>query len=230
MSTGFIVNEKNQLEETRKNDLPQQPAAIRMIAKIISYIFHPVFVPVYIVFFMVYLHPFLFAGVSDENKGLTMIRSILMYTFFPIVATLLLKALDFIPSIFLTTQKSRIIPLVMCGVWYFWVWFIWRNLPEYPPVAVKFTLAIWISVSLALLANIIMKISLHAISIGVMLAFIFLLAYSEPINYGVYITVALLITGLVCTSRFIVSDHLPKEVYGGLALGIVSMLIAWTLG
>jgi hypothetical protein len=75
-----------------------------------------------------------------------------------------------------------------------------------------------------------MKISLHAISAGVMLAFIFLLAFSEPISYGVYITVALLITGLVCTSRFIVSDHLPKEVYGGLMLGIISMLIAWTLG
>jgi hypothetical protein len=39
-----------------------------------------------------------------------------------------------------------------------------------------------------------------------------------------------LITGLVCTSRFIVSDHHPKEVYGGLAAGVFSMLIAYWLG
>ncbi len=229
MSTDFIINEKNELENGR-NDLPQQPLVVKMIARIISYIFHPVFVPVYIVLFMLYLHPFLFAGASEMDKTLTVIRAFLMYTFFPVVATLLLKALDFIPSIHLKTQKHRIIPLVMCGVWYFWIWFIWRNLPEYPRPAVQLTLAIWISVSLALLANIIMKISLHTISMGVMLAFIFLLAFSEPIHYGFYIAIALLITGAVCTSRFIDSDHSPKEIYGGLIVGMGSMMIAWTLG
>lgn len=230
MSTGFIVNEKNELEEIAQQDRPQQPATVRTIAKIISYIFHPVFVPVYVILFLLYVHPYLFAGTSDMNKGLTVVRAFLMYTFFPVVGTLLLKALDFIPSIHLKTQKDRIIPLVMCGVWYFWVYFTWRNLPEYSPQVVKLNLAIWISVSLALLANIVMKISLHTISMGVMLAFIFLLAFSEPLNYGLYIAVVLLITGLVCTARFIDSDHSSKEIYGGLLLGIGSMLIAWSVG
>lgn len=230
MPTGFIVNEKNELKEISKNDLPQQPTTVKFIAKIISYIFHPVFVPVYMILFMLYIHPYLFAGTSDMNKGLTVVRAFLMYTFFPVIGTLLLKALDFIPSIHLKTQKDRIIPLVMCGIWYFWVYYIWRNLPEYPPQVVKFNLAIWISVSLALMANIIMKISLHTISMGVMLAFIFLLAFSEPLNYGLYIAIALLITGVVCTARFIDSDHSPKEIYAGLALGIGSMLIGWTFG
>jgi hypothetical protein len=230
MSTGLIVDEKNQLQEIRSAGFPRQSATVRIAAKIISYIFHPVFVPVYIVIFIVYVHPYLFAGVSEWEKSLSVIRAILMYTFFPIVAVLLLKALDFIKSIFLTSQKDRIIPLVISGIWYFWIWYVWRNLPEYPHAAVQLTLAIWISVSLALMANIIMKISLHAISMGVLLAFVFLLAFSQQINFGIYISVALLIAGLVCTSRFIVSDHYPKEVYGGLALGIVSMLLAWGLG
>ncbi|NOT51341.1 MAG: hypothetical protein HOP10_08710 [Chitinophagaceae bacterium] len=236
MSTGFIINEKNRLEETSQHDLPQQPAAIRFIAKIISYIFHPVFVPVYITLFMLYLHPYLFVelpawsktGGLDKTKVLMM--SILMFSFFPVVTVLLLKALDFIRSIQLSAQKDRIIPLVACGIYYFWIWYTWRNQHNFPEVAVKLALSVWISVSLALLANIIMKISLHAISIGVMLAFIFLLAYSEPLNYGIYIAVALLIAGLVCTSRFIVSDHSSKEVYGGLALGIISMLVANIFG
>ena len=91
-------------------------------------------------------------------------------------------------------------------------------------------MAIWISASLGLMANIIMKVSLHAISMGVMLTFIFLLAFSQQLNFGIYISVAFLIAGLVCTSRFIVSDHEPKEVYGGLAVGVISMLIAGWVG
>ena len=80
------------------------------------------------------------------------------------------------------------------------------------------------------MANIIMKVSLHAISMGVALTFILLLALSQPLHFGVYISVALLATGIVCTSRFIVSDHTAKEVYGGLAVGLLSMLIAWFVG
>jgi len=230
MSAGLIIDEKNQLQEIRNTDFPRQPAAVRIIAKIISYIFHPVFVPLYIVWFMVYIHPWLFAGFSGLDKTRTMMMAALMFTFFPVVTVLLLKALKFINTFHLTTQKDRVIPLVACGVWYFWIWHVWRNLPEYPARAVQLSLAIWISASLGLMVNIIMKVSLHAISTGVMLAFILLLAFSQQLNFGIYISVALLITGLVCTSRFIVSDHFPKEVYGGLAIGAVSMLAAGWLG
>src|SRR5258706_11943387 len=168
MNTGFIVDERNQLKEIRDPGFPPQSAVVRIAAKIISYIFHPVFVPLYIVLFMVYVHPLLFAGFSDLDKTRTVMMAALMFTFFPIVTVLLLKALKFINTFHLSTQKDRIIPLVACGVWYFWIWYVWRNLPEYPKPAVQLALAIWISVSLALMANIIMKVSLHAISMGVM--------------------------------------------------------------
>lgn len=230
MSAGFIVDKENPLKVVRNNNFPPQPAMIRFIAKFISYIFHPVFVPLYIVIFMVYVHPWIFAGFSEVDKSRTVIMSALMYTFFPIVTVLLLKALKFIRTFQLTTQKDRIIPLVACGIWYFWIWYVWRNLPEYPASAIKLALAIWISASLGLMANIIMKVSLHAISMGVMLTFIFFLAFTQSLNFGIYLSVALFITGLVCSSRFISSDHKPKEIYGGLVVGVVSMLVAGWLG
>ncbi|HEY6063535.1 MAG TPA: hypothetical protein VIV35_07995 [Chitinophagaceae bacterium] len=236
MNTGFIVDEKNRLQEIRNADFPRQPVAIRLAAKIISYIFHPVFVPLYLVWFMVYIHPYLFAGLTPFDKQRIVIMAMVMYTLFPVVTVLLLKALKFIQTIQLTTQKDRIIPLVACGIWYFWICYIWWNSNKMddslfiPKIAVKLSLAIFLSSWLALMTNIIMKISLHAISMGVMLTFILLLAFSQPLNFGIYISVALVITGLVCTSRFIISDHFPKEVYAGLAVGAISMLIAGWLG
>jgi hypothetical protein len=221
-----MIDEQNRLQEIREPVFPKQPAIVRGVASFFSYLFHPVFVPVYVVVFMVYIHPYLFAGFQPIEKILTVVRAFVMYTFFPGVTVLLLKALKFIPSIKLETQKDRIIPLVACGVWYFWIWYVWRNFPDYPPLAVQFTLAIWISASLGLLANIIMKISLHAMAIGVMLTFMFLLAFAHGLNFGIYLSATLLISGVVCTSRFIVSDHTQREIYGGLAVGIASMLVA----
>ena len=221
-----MINEQNELQELREPVFPPQSAAIKLFAKIISYIFHPVFVPVYIVWFLVYVHPYLFVGFIGLEKTKVMIQAFVMFTFFPVITVLLLKALKFINTFHLSSQKDRIIPLVACGVWYFWIWYVWRNLPDYPKPPVQLALAIWISASLGLMANIIMKVSLHAISMGVMVAFILLLAFSQELNFGVYISIALLVTGLVCSARFIVSDHTPKEVYGGLVVGIVSMVIA----
>ncbi len=217
----------------RDNDFPDQPAAIKWIAKIISYIFHPVFVPVYIVLFMVYIHPYLFAGFAPWDKTRVVLMALLMFSFFPIITVLLLKALNFINSIYLKTQKDRIIPLVACGVWYFWITYIWWNSNKIegsfaiPKEGVRLALAVFISSWLALMANIKIKISLHAISMGVMLSFIFLLAFSQSLSFGIYISIAVLIAGLVCTSRFFVSDHSQKEVYAGLLLGVLAMGVAW---
>jgi hypothetical protein len=230
MSEGLAVDDQSQLKMVRKTQFPKQPAGIRWAAAVISYIFHPVFVPVYVVGFLVYVHPYLFAGFSGWNKSIVMIQAFVMFTFFPLVTVLLLKALKFINTIHIYTQRDRIIPLVACGVWYFWIWYVWHNLPDYPDQAVQFALAIFIASSICLLANIYMKISMHAISMGVMLTFLMLLALGQAISFGMYISMALLIAGLVCTARFIASDHTPKEVYAGLLVGIVSQLIAHWVG
>lgn len=160
----------------------------------------------------------------------------LMFTFFPIVTVLLLKALDFINSVYLRTQKDRIIPLVACGVWYFWITYIWWNSNKMddslsiPREAVQLAIAIFISSWLALMANIKIKISLHAISAGVALTLFILMALKQDLNFGIWLSVVVFITGLVCTCRFIVSDHTQQEVYGGLIAGTVSMLVANWVG
>src|SRR5258708_6903897 len=144
MSTRLVIDSDNQLHEFREAGYSQQPAFLRLAAKFISFIFHPVFIPVYVVVFLLYVHPYLFAGFSSWDKSLVLIQAFVMFTFFPLVTVLLLKALKFINTIYLLTQKDRIIPYVVCGIWYFWIWYVWHNLPGYPHEAVIFALAIFI--------------------------------------------------------------------------------------
>ena len=229
MSTRLVVDGHNELQEFRENDFPQQPYALKQVANVISYIFHPLFIPVYISWFLITIQPHLFASFTPTQKLLTILRFFVMYSFFPLVTVLLAKALGFLQSVHLKTQKERIIPYIACGIYYFWMWYVLRNQPQFSREVVILSMAIWIAASLGLLANIYMKVSMHAISMGVMVTFILLLALAQGSGYGPYISIAILITGLVCTARFIVSDHTPREIYGGLLLGILSQVIAhWT--
>src|SRR5688572_8192712 len=229
MSTRLVVDHDNQLKEAGELKFPRQPAAIRAAATFISYIFHPLFVPVYVAWFLVTIHPHLFDSFTPAKKIITIIRFAVFYTFFPLVTVLLAKALGFVDTIFLKTQKDRIIPYVACGVYYFFMWYVLRNQPEFSREVVIFSKAIWIVSWVGLIVNIYMKVSMHTMSVGVMVCFMMMLALAQGSGFGIYASIALLITGLVCTSRLIASDHTAKEVYIGLFIGVASQLVAhWT--
>lgn len=226
MTTRLAVDDQHELKEINISDTAPQSKTLRIIAKFISIIFHPLFIPVYVVWFLLYVQPYYYAGFSNWDKSKIFISAILMFTFFPLVTVGLLKALKFIDSIFLRTQKDRIIPYVACGIWYFWMWYVWHNLPDIPSVQVKFGFAVFFASSLGLLANISIKVSMHAMAAGVMLTFMLTLAFAGAFDSALYVAIAILIAGLSCTARLIASDHSTIEIYVGLFIGIISQLIS----
>ena len=206
------------------------PWILRFVAQLASYVFHPVFIPIYVVLFLLFEHPFHFLGYSLVQKSMVFLQAFAMYTFFPLVTVGLLRALGFISSFKLPDRKDRIIPLIACGIWYFWIWYVWRNMAGQSPVTVQLALGIWLAASLGLMLNIYMKVSLHALSAGVALCFMLMLSLQESLHYGIWLSIAILLTGLVCAARFAVSDHRAIEIYGGLFAGALCMLVAWVVG
>jgi len=221
-----MVNQSSELTEFRETGHQPQNPAIRLAAKAISYVFHPLFVPVYIAWFLITIQPYLFASFTPAEKVIALLRFIIMYSFFPLVTVLLARGLGFIDSIYLKTQKERIIPYIACGIYYFWMCYVLRNQPQFSKEVVQLSMAIFIASSIGLLVNIYMKVSMHSISMGILLAFMSMLAFTQAGNYTVYMAAAFLLTGVVCTARFIVSDHSAKEIYTGLLVGGLSQLIA----
>jgi hypothetical protein len=225
MRSQLIVDEKNNLLEARPRR-EKQPAPLRTAAKIISYIFHPLFIPVYLSWLAVETQSYLFGVFSEWEKTIFIARFAVMYIMFPLVSVLLMKALGFVSSIHLTTQKDRIIPYVVSMIYYWWMWYLLHNQPEYPKQFVVLSLSIFLASVGGLMANINMKISMHAIAAGVMSAFVMLLGLSQDIDFGAYISISVLLAGIICTARFIDSDHTAKEIYSGLLVGILSLLLA----
>jgi hypothetical protein len=198
---------------------------IRFIAKVISYIFHPLFLPVYLGYFFIYILR-LFPEQDAWHQTVLLLTFFLNYTLLPAVSLLLLKGLGFVSSIYLNTQKDRIIPFVITGIFYFWVWWVFKNM-HYPDEIQMFGLAAFITSSAGLIANSFFKISMHALSLGVITALMMIISFDFSTNFGPYLIITFLVTGLVCTSRLVNTDHTPFEVYAGLFVGMLCQLIAW---
>lgn len=225
MPDRLIVTDENQLKEVSVPELPPQPAWIRVIANIISFVFHPLFFPVYITYFIYTVRAYEFAGLDPRRKMLTLLLITISCTLMPLVSVLMLRALNFIDSIYLKTQKDRIIPYIITMTFYFAVWIYFKK-NHFEIDLVHMALGIFNASVAGFLLNIVMKVSMHAIAAGVMATFIAILAFNETVNLSLYLSVALLISGIVCTSRLIVSDHRPKEIYIGFIAGVLSQLSA----
>lgn len=202
------------------------PAALKIPAKVISYVFHPLFIPTYVYFFMTQLFPFEFSGMQEEAYLFRTIIIFINTAFFPGVAIFLLWRLKFIESIFLRSQKERIVPYIIVMFFYWWVWYLSKNFTDQPFVLRVFFLGAFLTTPFALVINNFFKISMHAIGVGCAAAFITIVGFTSSFHIGFFIAAAMLLAGLVCTARLLVSDHSNKEVYTGFLLGVACQVIA----
>ena len=206
-----------------------QPVYLRAIAKIISYVFHPLFIPTYIFFWLLMRFPYEFAGITPMGLFARKITVFWMTAFFPAFAVFLLWRLKFIESIQIKTQKERIVPYIISMFFYWWMWYLSRS-PNFSdqPIVLKF---LFLSMGLATVAGLIFnsffKISMHAMGAGGALTLILLTAFIYQTYLGVDISLALIITGLVCTARLLLGQHNNFEIYAGFITGILCQLIAY---
>ncbi len=198
----------------------------RFFGELVSVLFHPLFIPAYITAFLLYVHPFAFMGDTGYYKLVKLLSVVVNTCFFPAITTLLLKKLGFISSLRLPTRQDRIIPVIASMIFYFSIFYVSRNQVDNPPELVIMLGAIFISSIIALTLNNFMKISLHAIAMGVMVGFFVLLAWNSLLPMGMPLALALLIAGLTGTARLLLQAHTPKELTAGFLTGIASMLIA----
>ena len=198
----------------------------KLIAHFCSWIFHPLFISLYVTIFLTYIHPYVFVTLSEKGKVFNIISIFVNTVLFPSLAVFLMWRLKFIQSIYLRTQKERIIPYAAAMIFYFWAWYVSKSLQDKHELFTGFLFGSFLTVIAAWMANIYFKISMHALAIGGMTFFIMWVSFSGDGTSGLYPTIALLIAGIVCTSRMIVSDHRPVEIYSGFFIGILCQAIA----
>lgn len=186
------------------------------LAKGVSYIFHPIFY-----FFYIYLIYWLFnpyANRSVAPAGLAIAFGIVFFNtaLLPVILILASKR-----SLLSGSLSDRRLSILLTAVIYAVTYFTFAK--SILPRPIQHIL--WATVAglaLGYLANHFIKLSLHASGAGGLVA-VFLFHY---LDYGgIYfwiLIVALLVAGLVGTSRLILGAHTNKELYLGYASGFVA--------
>jgi hypothetical protein len=200
---------------------------VRFLAHLVSYLLHPLFISSYVMGFLIFFHPYAYNGFDPRTRLFRFLNIVLCNAAFPAFSVFLLWRLKFIQSIFLRTVKERIIPYIIAMIFYWWTWQLSRNLPDIPSTAIHFMLGSFLALVGAFLCNIYYKISMHATAMGGALMFFFLFSFSDEYASGLYLSVVVLLTGVVCTARLIVSDHTRWDVWSGLFIGMLAQYVAW---
>jgi hypothetical protein len=171
--------------------------------------------------------PYEFAGITEWQLKMRFFGVFWLTAFFPAFAVFLLWQLGFSNSIFLRTQKERIVPYVISMFFYWWMYYLSRNFQDQPIVLKFFFMGIFLSTVFGLILNNYFKISLHAMAVGGGAAAIVLFSLYYGTSMGGLISLAIILAGLVCTARFLVSDHTNKEIYTGLFVGVACQIFAY---
>lgn len=210
-----------------ENSIEKFPTAILVISRVFSVLFHPLFIGVYMAAFMLFIHPTYFLGFSEKAKMLKLLTVINNNVFFPLLVVALLRGLGFSKSYQLNSQKERIVPYIAAITFFFWTYYVFRSQPENHIMFVLMCRGMFIASSIALIANNYFKISMHAIACGGMLGLLILILNDGTMSSTLPFVFAIIVTGLVLTSRKIVSDHQWFDLIAGLAVGMISQFSGW---
>jgi len=207
---------------------PLTPA--RFFAQLASFIFHPLFLGIYISAYFIFLQPDYFTGVSRQGRMQILLIYIVNAVFFPLLSVLLCKALGFIKSLFLQTRQERIILYSISMVFFFWTFYVFKNKAGVPAIMTQMSLGLFLSVIAAFIANIYLKVSMHAVGVGGMLGLFVVLLYTTPEIANLPLILSVLIAGITCSARLIVSDHTVRDIAWGFCLGFFCQWLAyWVL-
>ena len=204
-----------------------QPKVVKYVAHLLSYVLHPLFIPTYFFLFLMQVLPFEFVGITEWQLKMRLFSVAWLTAFFPAFAVFLLWRLKLSDSIFLRTQKERIIPYVITMFFYWWMYYLSRNFTDQPIALKFFYLGIFVASAIGMTVNNFMKVSLHAMGIAGLTTSVILVSVFYPVNNAVWVLLAILLTALVISARLVVSDHTKKELVVGLFIGVFTQVAAY---
>ncbi len=217
---------------------------MKIVAYIISFVFHPLFILFYMLSFLYSMNPFIFDETSEMEQISFITYTLVSIIIIPVVSILLMKNLSIIKSLSMHDRMERVGPMIVVSIVYLWLFINFKNNTVLPLVFAAVMLGASISVLVAFFINNFTKISLHSIGMGAFVASIALLkfkldygnlifqvsgVYYFEINLYLIIIIAVIIAGMVGTSRLFLKAHSPQQIYSGYFIGLLSQFIGFNI-
>jgi hypothetical protein len=197
------------------------------VANWFSVIFHPILLPTWFYLSLAFFTP---TYVLQIPVGMEWVLAAIIFilTFlFPSLILLLLVRLKIIRSILLNERIERNGPILISAIFFFLTYYFLDYFDFIPVFGYYLLCATSISL-LTMMINYVWKISLHTTGHGASLAVYLSLAMLIEIPI-LLIALAMVAGGITATARLKLNAHTPAEVYGGFALGFVTMTLLFRM-
>lgn len=233
-----MMNQQNPLspaasaDETSAEPSFRASAPLRFVAMCVSIIFHPLWIPLAVSAFLLWIHRYELPQLDAYTHFRVMSAICVNTLVLPLGTILLLKAAGFVQSVQLHSRRERVVPYMAIMIFYWWIYRVFAFNQAFPQILTPFLLGNFIAIILVFLCNIFFKISAHATAAGSILAVMILLSRDPYLDPFLPIMGAILLSGLVLTSRLVLNAHQPLELYIGYVAGFLSQMLAviWISG
>ncbi|MBP9927572.1 MAG: hypothetical protein KBF45_16480 [Cyclobacteriaceae bacterium] len=192
---------------------------MRILATIISIIFHPLLLTTYLVMLLGYYFPSLLM-IAPENFKI-ILAFVFCFTFLlPAVNMLMFKLFGTISSYTLETRRERIIPFLAISLIYVVTTFLFYNKLRFSQNFNHLILLVTVLVVVSAALTLLYKVSVHSLSVWGVIGIILPLNKALEQTYLLWpTTIALVIAGLVMASRLYLNSHTPRQVLVGSLVG-----------
>ncbi|MEX0291704.1 MAG: hypothetical protein AB3N14_21560 [Flavobacteriaceae bacterium] len=195
---------------------------MKLFLKIISYIFHPLLIPFAGTIAYFQLTP-KYSPLELQSGNILPI--FILTVIIPIISFFILRNLGVVKTIFLQSISERKYPLMISILLLLMV--LIKVIPNNYVIELYYYFVGLIAAAFAGLILVFFKVksSLHLMGMGSLLMFLVCLSIHFEKNITLAISLCILASGLVASSRLYLKAHSRGEVVIGLLLGLVSQLL-----
>ena len=195
-----------------------------VLARIVSWVFHPLLLATYLFTLFTWLLPAGMDPIREDGQQRFIFLIFCVTCALPALNIFLFKALGTISSVTLQSRRERIVPFSFVAVLYVLItWLLYsRTRIGMNDNLLKFLVLIDVLVVVATIVTFFYKISVHAMAawafIGILLP---LNKISEEGKLFAPTIIAILLAGVIMSSRLQLNAHTPREVMVGAIAGLL---------
>lgn len=195
---------------------------MRLFQQSVSYLFHPLFVPIAgtIAYFLITPK---YSPIEVQSGNVLPI--FILTVIIPIISYFILRNLGIVKSILMPTVKERRYPMYINIILLLMV--VYKVIPNNFTAELHFYFLGLIAATAAslLLLFLNFKSSMHLMGMGSLFMYLICLSVHFEINITLALSVMILLTGLVASSRLYLKAHSRAELLIGFLIGVVSQLL-----
>ena len=192
-------------------------------ARSVSAVFHPLLIPVYGLV-IIFIAPTLMGYLPIEFKKILLLIVLVNNVMVPALMMPFFRHRKIITSWTIDDRRERTIPLVLTTLLYAISFYIVSRF-QLPFFIQSFFISAFLISLAATIINFWWKISVHSVGAGAIIALVLTLSRRMDTPLMWYLVPAVIIAGLILSSRLKLNSHSPGQVWAGLLAGFSGLML-----